>query len=66
LKAVMSGNSVILSWPINAPGFTLQSTTNLQPGSTWTPIMTVPVLQNGQHVVTLPLSNTNLFFRLRQ
>jgi hypothetical protein len=66
LSATISGNSVILSWPVNAPGFTLQSTTNLQPGATWTPILTAPVLQNGQHTVTVPISNTNLFFRLRQ
>lgn len=66
LKAVLSGNSVILSWPVNAPGFTLQSTTNLQPGAIWTSIPTPPLLQNGQHVLTLPISNTNLFFRLQQ
>jgi hypothetical protein len=66
LKAALSGNSVNLSWPVSAPGFTLQSTTNLQPGTIWTPILTAPLLQNGQHIITLPMSSTNQFFRLQQ
>jgi hypothetical protein len=66
LKAVLSGNSVALSWPVNAPGFTVYSTTNIQPGTIWTPISTAPLLQNGQHMLTLPISNTNQFFRLQQ
>ena len=66
LNAVLSGNSLILSWPINAPGFTLQWATNLGPGAIWTPILTAPLLQNGQHTISLPISNTNLFFRLQQ
>jgi glucose/arabinose dehydrogenase len=66
LNVAASGNSVVLSWPLSAPGFTVEYSTNLQSGSAWTPITTPPVLQNGQHVITVPLGNSNLFFRLQQ
>jgi hypothetical protein len=66
LNVTPSGNSVVLTWPLSAPGFTVECATNLQPGSVWTPLTTPPVLQNGQHVITVPLGNSNLFFRLEQ
>jgi cytochrome c len=66
LAVAPSGNSIVLTWPLNAPGFTVLYSTNLQPGSVWTPITTPPVLQNGQHVITVPMSNSDLFFRLQQ
>jgi len=66
LSVVLSGNSVILSWPLNAPGFNVKSTTNLTPGTAWVGITNAPILQNGQHTVTVPISNLNQFFRLQQ
>jgi len=33
LNVALSGASVVLSWPLNVPGFTLESTTVLQPAT---------------------------------
>jgi uncharacterized repeat protein (TIGR03803 family) len=65
LTIARSEVNFIFSWPTNATGFTLQSTTNL--GSpVWTTNSPAPVVLNGQNTVTNPISGTQQFFRLRQ
>ena len=65
LALVHSGPNLILTWPTNAIGFTLQSTTNL--GSpVWTTNSPAPVVVNGQNTVTNPISGTQQFYRLSQ
>jgi hypothetical protein len=66
LRVALAGGSMAFSWPLNVPGFTLESTTNLQAPTVWVPVTNTPVLQNGQHTVVMPVSNSCLFFRLRQ
>jgi len=58
--------SVILMWPTNFTGFTLQSTTNLGQSPIWTTNLPPPVLINGQYTVTNLISGTQQFFRLSQ
>ena len=60
LSIVQNGNTVTLSWPVDATGFTLESSPNL--GHPWTP---VPGVINNS--VTLPLTPAlnKDFFRLR-
>jgi len=65
LSVALSGSSVVLSWPLNVPGFTLESNTNF-PAASWITVTNPQVLQNGQHTVTVPISNSSQFFRLRQ
>jgi uncharacterized repeat protein (TIGR03803 family) len=60
-----SGPNLVLSWPTNFTGYTLQSTTNLG-SSVWTTNLPTPVVINGQNTVTNPLSGTQQFFRLSQ
>jgi len=57
--------NVTLTWSTNAPGFTLQSTTNLS-SPIWTTNLPAPVLVSGQNTVTNPISGTQQFFRLSQ
>jgi uncharacterized repeat protein (TIGR03803 family) len=59
-----SGPNVILAWPADALGFLLQSATNLGAAVFWTNDPSVPVLINGQNVVTNPIFATPTFFRL--
>jgi uncharacterized repeat protein (TIGR03803 family) len=59
------GNSVILTWPLNATSFTLQATTNLT-SPVWTTNLPAPVVINGQNTVTNPISGSEQFFRLSQ
>jgi uncharacterized repeat protein (TIGR03803 family) len=58
LTIIRSGADVVLTWPTNAAGFTLQSTTNLV-SPVWTTV-------NGQNAVTNPISGTKKFYRLIQ
>lgn len=66
LSIAHSGNSVIVSWPTNCAGFTLQSATNLAPPAAWTTYSPAPVVVNGQYAVTHLISGTQKFFRLSQ
>jgi uncharacterized repeat protein (TIGR03803 family) len=58
--------SVILKWPSNATGYTLQSTTNFGSSAVWTTNLPAPVVVNGQNTVTNPITGTQQFFRLSQ
>src|ERR1044071_71730 len=60
-----SGPNVILTWPTDATGFRLQSTTNLV-SPIWTTNFPAPVVINGQNAVTNPISGTRRFYRLSQ
>jgi hypothetical protein len=66
LTIVPSGANFILTWPTNATGFTLQSTTNLVSTTVWTNVSPAAVVVNGQYAVTNPVSGTNKFYRLIQ
>jgi uncharacterized repeat protein (TIGR03803 family) len=64
-----SASNLILSWPTNFTGYTLQHSADL--GSTgWTAynLQAPPVISNGQFLLTIPDTSTNAhqFFRLRQ
>ncbi|HEY1716913.1 MAG TPA: choice-of-anchor tandem repeat GloVer-containing protein [Verrucomicrobiae bacterium] len=66
LIIIPSGTNVILSWPTNATGFTLQSNTNFVSPAGWNAVSPAPVVVNGQNAVTNPISGTQQFFRLSQ
>jgi uncharacterized repeat protein (TIGR03803 family) len=57
LAIALSGTNAILSWPTNSQGFNLESTTNLAPPATWSPIA-------GQYMVTNPIITRQKFYRL--
>jgi uncharacterized repeat protein (TIGR03803 family) len=65
LTIIRYGVNVILTWPIDSAGFTLQSTTNLA-SPVWSTNAPAPVEVNGQYTVTNPISGTQQFFRLSQ
>lgn len=57
-------NSIILAWPTNNAGFTLQCTTTLLPLSIWTTVSNTPGVVNGQYTVTNIISGGQQFFHL--
>ena len=59
LTILPSGTNVILTWPTNVTGFTLQSTTNLASPAVWTTV-------SGQNPVTNPITGAQKFYRLSQ
>ena len=66
LTILASGADVILTWPVNAAGFTLQSTTNLLSPGVWNAVSPEPVVVNGENTVTNVISGTQKFYRLSQ
>ena len=66
LTIIPSGPYVILTWPTNYTGFTLQSTTNLGSSAVWTTNSSPPVVIGGQNVAINAISGRQQFFRLSQ
>jgi uncharacterized repeat protein (TIGR03803 family) len=58
---VRASNSMVISWPTNSSGLTLQSSADL---NAWDPVSTSPVMTNGQYVVTNNFAAPYRFFRL--
>jgi len=61
-----SGSDVLLSWPSGAAGFLVETATNLQSGTVWSVVTNAPVVQNGQKAVSLIVTHSGQFFRLRK
>ena len=64
LTLIRHGANIVLTWPTNAVGFTLQSTTNLGSPSVWSTNSPAPVIIGGQNVVINPISGPQQFYRL--
>jgi hypothetical protein len=64
LQITPLGNQAQLSWPTNAAGFLLQSTTNFIPPVSWATVTNLPVVIGDQMVVTNTMANGSQFFRL--
>lgn len=61
-----SGNDLLLTWPTNAPGFTLQSSAQLGSSATWLDVTNPPALLGAQWAVTNPFTGGAQYFRLRK
>jgi len=66
LNARPNGNELILSWPTNAVGFTLQSTPNLASPVAWIDSTNPPASIGTQFTVTNTTSGPAEFYRLRK
>lgn len=61
-----SGNSLVISWPVEATGYVLDRTTNLAPPIVWLPVTNPPpVTVGGFKYVTNTIGAGSEFFRLR-
>lgn len=65
LNAAGPGVSLVLSWPTNTTGFSLESTTNLV-STNWTPVSPPPVIVGGNNVVTNTVGGEKMFYRLHK
>jgi hypothetical protein len=68
LSIAQVGNDIILSWPADAVGYSIQTTTTLGTGGSWKSPSGVPapVVTNGIYQVTLPQSSQMAFYRLAE
>jgi hypothetical protein len=57
-------SGILLTWPTNAAGFTLQSTTNLGSSAVWITNSPEPIIIGGQNVVIDAVSGPKRFYRL--
>ncbi|HYG23011.1 MAG TPA: LamG domain-containing protein [Verrucomicrobiae bacterium] len=66
LSINLVGNSVQIRWPVSgSAGAVLQGTTALGTGANWTTNgIPAPTVVNGQNQVTIPASETSMFYRL--
>ena len=64
LNIAAASSNLVFTWPSNAVGFALYSTTDLTPPATWTSNSVTPVLVGNQFVVTNPVSGPRKYFRL--
>jgi hypothetical protein len=63
LTIIPSGTNVLVEWPTNAAGYTLEFSTNLS-STVWSTTLPAPVVVNTNKVVTNGISGTSRFFRL--
>ena len=66
VAARLQSGTIIFTWPTNAPGFILMSTTNLATNAVWTKVFPAPVVVSGQNVVSNTISEPRLFYRLKK
>jgi pimeloyl-ACP methyl ester carboxylesterase len=66
LQAQVSGNTIIISWPVAASGYVLESTDELSTANLWSPVTNAPVIVNSQYEVTDEIYSGNRFYRLQQ
>jgi hypothetical protein len=59
------GAGIILTWPTNATGFALESTTNLSP-ATWSQVAATPVVVGGQNIVMDSIADKQMYYRLAE
>jgi hypothetical protein len=60
-----SGTNVVLTWPTNATGYTLEANGDLN-YSYWYPVWPPPVIVGTNNVVTNTHTESMLFYRLRK
>lgn len=65
LTATLAANEIILAWPTNAPGFQLESATNL-PTALWTGVLPLPTILHTNHIVTNVVDAARRFYRLHK
>jgi uncharacterized repeat protein (TIGR03803 family) len=66
LTIVLSRTNLVLTWPTNAVGFTVQSATNFVAPVFWTNVSSGSAIVNGQNTVTNPIFDAQRFYRLSQ
>ena len=65
LSARRQGGELVLAWPTNTPGFSLEYARNL-PATNWMPASPLPVVAKGEYVVTNAFTGGAAFYRLHK
>ena len=66
LQAQAFGSNLVVTWPVSADGYALETSTNLTGTNSWAPVTNVPAIVNFQNTVTNPISAGSRFYRLNK
>ena len=66
LQTRMAGHSVVLTWPLFAVGYFLETSTSLTPPASWTVVPDAPTVVDFQLAVTNRITDGSRFYRLRK
>jgi pimeloyl-ACP methyl ester carboxylesterase len=64
LQIQMARTNVVLTWPLSGSGYVLQTTDNLTPPVTWTPVASASSIVNYQCTATAQVFEASRFYRL--
>jgi DNA-binding beta-propeller fold protein YncE len=65
LQILLSANQVILSWPMAASNFVLETSRTLDPGASWNALTNGIAISGNNHFLTNEVGAGPAFFRLR-
>jgi pimeloyl-ACP methyl ester carboxylesterase len=60
------GDQVVVTWPTNAAGFTLETNADLLLSNSWSSVSPSPPVINGQNTITNTISGGSRFYRLKK
>ncbi len=66
LEVQTSGDSVVITWPLSAGGYLLETSDNLAAMTSWVTVTNPPAIAGFQNAVTIDVSAGSRFFRLRK
>jgi hypothetical protein len=66
LAVAANSGDLLLSWPVWAQDFNVQSTTNLTGTNSWTTLTNLPAIVDSQNAVTNPITGGEKFYRLKK
>ena len=66
LQAQLSGNNLVVTWPISKDGYALETSSSLTGTNSWAPVTNVPAIVDFQNAVTNQVSAGSRFYRLRK
>jgi len=66
LGVTVSGTQLVLSWPVAASNYVLETSSTLLSGNSWTPVASAPVLLGDTLRITNLVEAPTAFFRLRR
>jgi hypothetical protein len=65
LQVQAYGSDLVITWPIAADGYALETSTSLTGTNSWAPVTNVPAIVDFQNTVTNEISAGSRFYRLK-
>jgi hypothetical protein len=66
LQVQASGSNLVVTWPVSADGYALETSTSLTGTNSWALVTNVPAIVYSQYTVTNALSAGSRFYRLKR